>query len=465
MFINGEIRLAQAELKVTSPWDGHAVGSVPSDTADDVSQAVAEVKRSWRAMTPDERSSVLERAAGLLRQRADEFAPLISSESGVCLKETRREVQRAAGNLEVAAVEARQLRGESIPIPGHARLAITVCEPVGIVAAITPYNRPLNQVVVKIAPAVAAGCPVVLKPSEKTPLTALAFAELLCAAGLPEGNIAVTTGIPEQVGPVLAAHPDVDMVTFTGGVSSGRAVAASAAGKKLLLELGGNDPLIVLPDADLHRAVRLAASGAFATSGQSCRGVKRIIAVGDTADFLADRLAAAAASLKVGDPLNPETDLGPLINVGAAELVARRIEDAVAAGARRLHGGKQDGAVVFPAVLDFVPADAELVCQETFGPVAPIIRVSSLSEAIRVANSTAYGLQAGVLTRDLDAFWEAASSLRVGAVHLGEGPQFDSPHIPFGGVKSSGVGREGIRYSIREMISVKTISFPYGAPA
>jgi acyl-CoA reductase-like NAD-dependent aldehyde dehydrogenase len=465
MFLSGQLQPAAAELTITSPWDGRVVGTVPSDTAADVRDAATTLKGSWRAMTPAERAAVLGRAADLLRQRAEELAPRISAESGVCVKETRREVQRASGNLAVAAEEALRLRGESILVPGHPRLAITLCEPVGVVAAITPYNRPLNQVVVKVAPAIAAGCPVVLKPSEKTPLAALAFAQVLCAAGLPAGNIAVTTGPPLVIGPALAGHPDVDMVTFTGGTSAGLAVAAAAAGKKVVLELGGNDPLIVAPDADLALAIRLAVSGAFGTAGQSCRGVKRIIAVGGVAERMAGPLAAAAAALRVGDPLDPEVDIGPLISADAAEIVAGRIDDAVAAGARLLQGGRRDGAVLAPAVLDRVPADAELVVEETFGPVAPIIRVGSLAEAIEVANSTAYGLQAGVLTRDSEAFWQAACCLRVGAVHLGEGPHFDSPHIPFGGVKASGVGREGIRYSIREMTSIKTVTVPYGPGA
>jgi acyl-CoA reductase-like NAD-dependent aldehyde dehydrogenase len=464
MFADGVLHTTGAELKITSPWDGHVVGTAPSDRAEHAGEAAAAVKANWRPLAAEERARVLRRAAELLRQRGDELAVLISGESGVCIKETRREVDRAARNLTVAAEEAVRLRGESIPVPGHHRLAITLPEPIGLVAAITPYNRPLNQVVVKVAPAVAAGCPVVLKPSEKTPLTALAFAGVLAEAGLPAGNYAVTTGPPGEVGPALAGHPSVDMVTFTGGVAAGRAVAATAAGKKLLLELGGNDPLIVLPDADPGQAVRLATAGAFATAGQSCRGVKRIIAVGTAGDALAAPLATAAAALRAGDPLDPATDLGPLISAEAAQTVVRRAGDAVAAGARLLQGGARAGALVPPIVLDHVPPDAELVVEETFGPVAPVIRVASVAEAIEVANSTPYGLQAGVLTGDMDAFWRLAAGLRVGAVHLGEGPQFDSPYIPFGGVKASGVGREGIRYSIREMTAVKTVSVPYGAP-
>jgi len=465
MFLSGRVLPYGTELKIASPWDGSIVGTVPSDTAEQVDEAVAVVKARRRALTAEQRSAVLHRSAELLGQRADDFASLITSESGVCIRETRREVERARRNLTVAAEEAGRLKGESIPIPGHDRIALTVHEPAGIVAAITPYNRPLNQVVVKVAPAIATGCAIILKPSEKTPLTALAFAAVLAEAGLPGENLAVTTGEPAVVGPVLAGHPDVDLVTFTGGIATGRRVAAAAAGKKVLLELGGNDPLIVLPDADLGLAVKLAVSGAFSTAGQSCRGVKRIIAVGGIADALAESIASRAGSLVAGDPRDPETDLGPLISVGAAKLVADRIAAAIASGAVLLAGGERAGALMRPAVLDRVPAGAELVVEETFGPVAPVIRVDSVAAALEVANSTVYGLQAGVVTRDMDSFWHIAGNLRVGAVHLGEGPQFDSPHIPFGGVKASGVGREGIKYAMREMTTVKTISVPYPTAA
>jgi acyl-CoA reductase-like NAD-dependent aldehyde dehydrogenase len=461
MFLDGELSSGAGELTVTSPWSGEVVGTVPSDTADQVDAAVRQVRAAWRPLPPDERAAVLTRAAAALEADAGEFATLIARESGVCVRETRREVERAVGNLRVAAVEAERLRGESIPVPGHRRLAVTVHEPVGLVAAVTPYNRPLNQVVVKVAPAVAAGCAIVLKPSEKTPLTALAFARLLLAAGFPAGSLAVVTGPPDPVGPALVGHPEVDMVTFTGSVATGHRVARAAAGRRLLLELGGNDPLIVLPDADLDLAAKLAADGAFATAGQSCRGVKRVIAIGGVADALVPRLVEAARNRRAGDPLDPATDIGPLISTAAAELVERRIEDAVAAGAKRLHGGQLRGALLPPAVLDHVPPGAELVAEETFGPVAPVIRVADIEEALEVANGTRYGLQAGVVTGDLAAFWRIAAGLRVGAVNLGAGPQFDSPHIPFGGVKSSGIGREGVRYAIREMSVLKTITVPY----
>jgi putative phosphonoacetaldehyde dehydrogenase len=462
MFLDGTVRPSTAELAVRSPWNGEVVGRVGRDGAGDVDLAVDTVRSRRRPLATPERAAVLSRAAAALESRTAEFAALITSESGVCRRETGREVARAVANLRVAAAEAERVRGESIPIPGQARLAVTVPEPVGVVAGITPFNRPLNQVVVKVAPAVAAGCAIVLKPSEKTPLTALAFAELIVEAGLPKDALAVLTGDPAVIGPALAAHPGVDMVTFTGGVAAGRAVAAAAAGKKLLLELGGNDPLIVLPDADLVLAARLAADGAFATAGQSCRGVKRIIVHERVAAPFVDLLIDAAGRRRPGDPADPDTDVGPLISEDAARTVERRIADAVAAGAIARTGGERVGSLIVPAVLDRVPAGVELVREETFGPVAPVIPVADLDEAVEVANSTGYGLQAGVVTGDADAFFRLADRLRVGAVNLNEGPQFDSPYIPFGGVKDSGVGREGIRYAIREMSTTKTITLPYG---
>ncbi|HYN96779.1 MAG TPA: aldehyde dehydrogenase family protein [Pilimelia sp.] len=464
MYLDGALQPAADEIAVRDPWTGETVGLVPRDGAAEVAAAVAATAGRRRTLQPAQRAAILAGAAAALHARAAEFADLITSESGVCRRETAREVARATANLRVAAVEAERLRGESIPIPDQRRLAITVPEPVGVVAAITPFNRPLNQVVVKLAPAIAAGCPVVLKPSEKTPLTALAFAELLTAAGLPKELLAVLTGEPAVIGPALAGHPEIDMVTFTGSVRTGRAVAAAAAGKRLLLELGGNDPLIVLPDADLERAARLAADGAFATAGQSCRGVKRIIVFAQVADAFVELLGTAARAKRCGDPRHPDTDVGPLIDEAAARVVERRVAGAVADGARLLTGGQRDGALVVPTVLDHVPHLAELVREETFGPVAPVLRVRDLDQAVEAANGTAYGLQAGVVTGDSDAFWRLADRLRVGAVNLDEGPQFDSPHIPFGGVKSSGVGREGIRYSIKEMSTTKTITIPYGLP-
>jgi acyl-CoA reductase-like NAD-dependent aldehyde dehydrogenase len=461
MYINGAVQSAGDESVVRDRWTGEVIGKVPRDGPAEVDAAVALLAGRPRPPRPSERAAMLTAAASALDARAESFSKLITAESGVCRAETTREVARASANLRIAAVEAERIHGEAIPLPNAPRLAVTVPEPIGVVVGITPFNRPLNQVVVKTAPALAAGCPVALKPSEKTPLTALAFADLLIGAGCPRDMLAVLTGEPREIGPALAGHPGVDMVTFTGSVATGRAVAAAAAAKKLLLELGGNDPLLVLPDTDPVRAAKLAAAGACATAGQSCRGIKRIIVWEEVADAFVELLAEAVASKRCGDPHRLDTEVGPLISEEAACLVEGRIAAAVGSGATLVTGGRRDGALVEPAVLDRVSPEAELVQEETFGPVAPVLRVTSLDDAVAVANGTPYGLQAGVLTNDSTRFWELAARLRVGAVHLGEGPHFDSPYIPFGGVKASGVGREGIRYAIAEMTAVKTITMPY----
>jgi len=465
MFIAGRLVNARSRMRITSPYDGHVVGDVSRDGPAQVTEAVTRVAACPDRLDPQQRAAVLRATARLVTERAERFARLITSESGVCVRETRKEVSRACLNLTLAAEEAARIRGEThdLVTSGNRRLAITLHEPVGVVAAITPFNRPLNQVVVKVAPAIAAGNRVVVKPSEKTPLTALEFAAVLIEAGLPPAMLAVLTGPPAEVGAALAADSMVDAVTFTGSCETGRAVAALAAGKKVLLELGGNDPLIVLADADLEIAVRLAADGAFATAGQSCRGVKRILAAAEIADELAARLTSVTKELSAGDPADPQTDLGPLINEAAAVEVERRCAAAVRSGAQMLIGGERTGALLTPAVLDHVPADADLVVRETFGPVAPIIRIRDTAEAVAVANSTPYGLQAGVVTDSAADFLRLARDLRVGAVNAMAGPNFDSPYIPFGGVKASGVGREGIRYSIREMSTVKTVTLPWDA--
>lgn len=447
-------------IVVTNPFTGDVVGSVPRGNVRDVAHAI-DAARHRPSLDVDARAEILRAIALELNVRRDEFAHLITSEAGVCLKESAKEVARACGNLTTAAEEAKRIRGEAIPIPGTQgrRMAITMRVPVGVVGALTPYNRPLNQVVVKVAPALAAGNGIVVKPSEKTPLSALAFAELARDCGLPPGTLSIVTGTPDEAGRALATG-DVDMITFTGGVQTGHAVARAAAGKRVTLELGGNDPLIVLADADVALAAQIAADQAFATAGQSCRGVKRVIVVDAVADDFVGRLAERAGTKRWGDPLDPATDVGPLIDEPAAILVDDRCMEAVDAGALQVCGGQREGALFAPTVLDRVPPFTDLVVYETLGPVAPVIRVRDTEEAVAMANGTPYGLQAGVITDSTTEFLSVAHSLNVGAVNLMDGPAFDSPHIPFGGVKDSGIGREGIRWAIEEMTTIKTITLP-----
>lgn len=463
MFVQGSLRGGRQQLIVRNPYSGAEVGAVARDTPEDVATALASVRSYDHSLTADRRSQVLRSAAEELARRRAEFARRITEESGICLKESTREVERSCRNLLVAAEEAVRLHGEALQITadGRDRMAMTIHEPVGLICAITPFNRPLNQVVVKAAPAIAANNSLLVKPSEKTPLTALAFAELLLRCGLPENMLAVVTGDPREIGDALVASPLVDMVTFTGSVETGEHLMTRVGLKKVTMELGGNDPLIVLADADLPRAASLASSGAFATAGQSCRGVKRVLVAHEVADRFVRLLVEEARKLKVGDPFDPATDMGTLIDEAAARRVEQRCRDAVRDGATLVYGGERLGAAHVPTVLDHVPPTSELVVRETFGPVAPVLRVRDVDEAIAVANATLYGLQAGVVTRSHDDFMKIARKLRVGAVNLLEGPQFDSPHIPFGGVKKSGIGREGIRYAMREMSVVKTVVVPW----
>jgi acyl-CoA reductase-like NAD-dependent aldehyde dehydrogenase len=351
--------------------------------------------------------------------------------------------------------------GEAIPTDVTSarlrRVAVTTREPAGLVYAITPFNRPLNQVANKLGPALAAGNRVLLKPSERTPLTAVRFVHTLLAAGLPADRLALVTGDPAEVGGAIVDSGLADVITFTGSSAVGRRVARAAGMCRVLMELGDSGALIVMDDADLEQAAAAAASGAFATSGQSCRGVKRILVHERVAEELVARLVRHAEQLRVGDPADPNTDIGTLIDEPAAVEVERRVVEAVSGGARVVSGGQRRGAQFAPTVLDRVSRGALLVREETFGPVAPVIRVTSLDDAIQCVNEVRYGLQAGIFTQRLDDVLRAGRELAVGTVIANGGPQFEAPNIPFGGVKDSGLGREGVRYAMQEMSTVKTL--------
>jgi putative phosphonoacetaldehyde dehydrogenase len=450
-------------IVVRNPYTKNVMGRVACATRADVEQAISLASSYSRGIPARDRAAILRRAGELLEQEATSFALRITEEAGTCLKESRKEVDRAVGNLLVASEEAVRGHGEALRLStvSGEKMAITLHEPVGVVAAITPFNRPLNQVVVKVAPAIAADNAIVVKPSEKTPLTCLAFADLMRRAGLPEALLQVVVGEAQTVANMLIDSPEIGMVSFTGSIRVGREVAARAGMKRLLLELGGNDPLFVLEDADLGAAARVAADGAIATAGQACRGIKRIFVHEAIADAFVEQLRARVSEKRCGDPFDPDIDVGCLIDEKAAELAERRCRAAVKAGAKLVCGGLRAGALFQPTVLDCVPPGVELVSMETFAPVAPVIRFSNLEAAIELSNGTEYGLQAGVMTHDYNKFLTLATQLRVGAVNLMDGPQFDSPYIPFGGVKASGLGREGIRYAMREMSTVKTLVMPW----
>ena len=458
---------ALATIEVRSPFDGELVGSVPVAGQEQV-RAMLDRAAGWRcSLSRHERSELLFGVASRLSELGSELAELISRESGLCLKDTRHEVNRATDVFRFAAIETLRDDGEAfagdITAHGRNRRAHTLREPVRLVGAITPFNHPLNQVAHKLAPAIAAGAPIVLKPSERTPLSALRLAELLDDVGVPAEAAQVVCGEPSVVLDEFLASEAVEVISFTGGVAVGRAIAARLGYRRAVLELGGNDPLLVLGDADLDEAAELAVRGAFQNSGQRCTAVKRIIAVDSIAGELASRIVDRTQALQVGDPLGEDTDIGTVIDEAAARIIEARVRGAVADGAQLLYGASRAGAQLVPAVLDHVQASTELVAVETFGPVAPIIRVRDLDEAIAVANGTRYALSSAVCSFDWRAIERCIRELRAGTVNIREVPGWRTELTPFGGIADSGLGvKEGVREAIRAMSQTKLYTLPWG---
>jgi putative phosphonoacetaldehyde dehydrogenase len=455
-----------ATLSVTSPYSGEVVGEVPLAGRGDLEQMLAAGAAYRNELSRHERSQILFGVAAGLEADAERLSQLISREAGLSLKDTRHELKRAGDVFRFAAIEALRDDGESfagdVSANGRDRRAHTLRTPVRLVGAITPFNHPINQVAHKLAPAIAAGAPIVLKPSEKTPLSAIALLGVIREAGLPEAAAQIVCGEPAAVLDAFLAEPALDVLSFTGGVAVGKLIADRLGYRRAVLELGGNDPLIVLDDADLDEAATLAVSGAFANSGQRCTAVKRILVDERVADELAERIAAGAAELQVGDPLEPGTDIGTVIDERAAITIEQRVQNAVANGAQLLYGGQRDGAQLTPAVLDHLRPEMELVAKETFGPVAPIIRVAGLDEAIAVANGTPYALSCGVCTFDWRAISRCIKEVRAGTVNVREVPGWRTEITPFGGIGDSGLGvKEGVREAIKAMTFTKLYTLPW----
>jgi putative phosphonoacetaldehyde dehydrogenase len=453
-------------LDVNSPYDGRRAGRVELAERGHVEAAIAQALTVGSPLTRYERSEILTRTRERLEERREEFANLITSESGLCLRETRYEVGRAADVLRFAAAEALKDDGQifscDVSPQGKARKIFTLREPLALAVAITPFNHPLNQVAHKLAPAIAAGTPMILKPSEKTPLTAIRFVELLYEAGLPPRMLSVLLGPSNEVAVPLVQDLRVDLVTFTGSVAVGKRIAETAGYKKVVLELGGNDPLIVLEDADLDLAAHLAAEGSFRNSGQRCTAVKRILVQAPILEEFTARLVAKAREYRYGDPADPETRVGTVIDEQSAIKLEQVVQQAVKAGARVLLGGTRQGALLAPTVIDNVPRDSEMVVNESFGPLAPIMAVRDLDDAIELANSTAYGLSSGVVTKNLELALKAVKGLRAGTVNINEVPGYRIESSPFGGIKDSGLGiKEGVVEAMKCMSTVKTFSLPW----
>jgi len=465
-WIDGREVRGDERMLVRYPYTGDTIGSAPRLSRDVVTRVLDRAAALQFDLSRHDRAQILNRIADRLAADADEFATLITLESGLALKDTRYEMRRAQDVFRFAAMESLRDDGQIFACDtsanGRNRRAYTLREPLRLVAAITPFNHPLNQVAHKVAPSIATNNVMVLKPSSRTPLSALRLVWHMREAGVPDGMVTVVTGDSAEIGSLLWTHPAVELISLTGGTEFGKRVASEMGYRRAILELGGNDALIVLRDADLAEAVRLATSGAFKNSGQRCTAVKRIIAEEPIADALAAGITAAAAALTVGDPLDPETDIGTVISEDEAVTFERRAHDAVAAGATLLHGGQRRGAQLTPTVLDRVRPEMEIVAHETFGPYAPILQVPSLDAAIATANRQAFGLSAGVVTNDLSAINRCIRELRVGTVNIREVPGYRTELTPFGGTKDSGLGvKEGVIEAMKAMTFTKLYTLPW----
>ena len=455
--------------KVINPYTEAVVGTVAQAGVPEVRRAL-EIARTFRSrLSRYERYRICYQIADALRARSDELARLITAESGLCWKDSTLEVIRACDVFIFAGNAALQDDGQvfscDLTAQGKQRKVYTLREPLqGVIAAITPFNHPLNQVAHKIAPSIATNNRMVLKPSEKTPLSALALADVVYEAGLPPQMLSVVPGDPREIADELLTHPDVDLVTFTGGVAIGKYISAKAVYKRQILELGGNDPIIVMEDADLGEAAALAADGSYKNSGQRCTAIKRMLVHESVADDFVALLLERTRAVKYGDPMDVTTDMGTVIDEAAARSFEDKVNAAVAQGAQLLYGNIRRGALYSPTVLDRVTPQMSVVKTETFGPVSPVIRFRSIEEAIRIANSTPYGLSSAVCTNRLDYVTRLISELNVGSVNVREVPGYRLELTPFGGIKDSGLGyKEGIQEAIKGFSNTKTYSLPWNS--
>jgi len=464
MWVGGKALSSGKTYELRLPYDGSFTARVAEGdetSLEAACSAAAAGAAAMALMSNAERSDLLFRVVSLLNDNAAELSELLTLETGKPIKESRIEADRAQQTLIASAIVARELTGEAIPIDGSpigkGRLAMTIREPLGIIGAITPFNLPLNLALHKVGPALAGGNAIVHKPSEQTPLSAIRLAQLFTEAGAPAGAYNVVTGDGAKIGQQLVRDPRIRMITFTGSVEVGKEIKNNAGLKRVTLELGGNSGLIVDHDADLDLAVSRAVPGCFLLSGQTCLSVQRIYAHESVLSAFTTRFLTAMEALQIGHPMEESTDISSLISEAEAKRVESWIEDAIKLGAKLIKGGKRTGATITPAVLQHVPAEAKMSCDEIFGPVVALNSFSDLNDAIHAVNETPYGLQAGIFTRDLTRAFDAARRLKVGGVIINDIPGFRADQMPYGGVKNSGLGREGPRYAIEEMTEMKLI--------
>jgi phosphonoacetaldehyde dehydrogenase len=463
----GADRSGHRAIAVASPYSGATIGTVPKATLEEVRATFAKAHAYRPTLTRFERAAILNRAAAIATRRLDEVAALISAESGLCMKDAIYEAGRVSDVFLFGANEVIKDDGQifscDLTHHGKKRRVFTQRAPLlGVISAITPFNHPMNQVAHKVIPSVATNNRMVLKPSEKVPFSAILLADILYEAGLPPEMFSVLTGDPKEIADELITNEHVDLITFTGGVAIGKYIASRAGYRRMVLELGGNDPLIVMEDADIDEASSLAVAGSYKNSGQRCTAVKRMLVHQAVADRFVEQVVAKTRAWSFGDPSDRKLDMGTVIDEPAAMLFESRVNEAVAQGAKLLVGNERRGALYSPTVVDHVRPEMVLVMEETFGPVSPIIRFKDIDEAIRISNGTAYGLSSGVCTNRLDYITRFVSELDVGSVNVREVPGYRLELTPFGGIKDSGLGyKEGVQEAIKSFTNIKTYSLPW----
>jgi acyl-CoA reductase-like NAD-dependent aldehyde dehydrogenase len=467
LLVNGEWLETGDWTEVRSPYSHEVVARVAQAGAEETRQAIDAAERAMEEPLPaHKRAEILSRVAGYLGRRHDEVARTISDEAGKPMKAARIEAMRAMSTYTFSAVEARKLAGDVVPMDasqsGEGKFAYTLRTPIGVVGAISPFNFPLNLVAHKIAPALAAGCSVVLKPAAQTPLSALLLAELETEAGLPPGWLNVLVGPASEIGDVLIEDERVKLITFTGSSAVGWKLRERAPRKRVNLELGNSTPVIVEADADVEDVAKRMAQHAFSFAGQSCISVQRIYVQQQSFDSFLERFIPLVQALQLGDPADEETDVGPVIDKAARDRVLEWIDEARTAGAEILTGGELDGELIQPTVIANAAPELKVTCREVFGPVVTVNPYDSLDEAIALANGTPYGLQAGVFTSDLRTAMRVAAELEFGGVTVNEAPTFRADQMPYGGVKDSGNTREGPAYAVREMTEERVVVLDLG---
>jgi len=469
MLINGQWRGSAKEdsstrfIDVRAPYDGRIIGRIPEAGRNDVEDAIAAADSAFRKtrLSPYERYEILLKTSILLNERTEDIARTLAQEAGKPIRDARAEVHRAVQTFQISAEEAKRIHGEGVPVEAakgsENRIAFTIRVPVGPICAISPFNFPLNLVAHKVGPAIAAGNTVVLKPASVTPLTAINLGKIMMEAGLPPGYLNIIFGPGNTVGEWLLADPRFALYTFTGSPAVGKHLREATGLRRSILELGSNSAVIVHKDSDIDKAVTACVRAGFAYAGQVCISLQRILLHRDIADEFISKFIPAVESLRLGDPLNEDTDVGPMITEDAAIKAHEWIKEAVSRGAKLLIGGERNGNMLKPSVLQNVDRDMKVVCYEVFAPIVSILEYSDIEDAINIVNDSDFGLQSGIFTSDMNLAFKAAKELQVGGVMINDTSMYRVDAMPYGGVKQSGIGREGPRYAIEEMTDLKLI--------